>query len=146
MGQNNIWIRYSLIGTIGSLLICFASCVKHEFVHDAEFYFINKTDHHISYNYGLDKYNLNPSETRVFREEQGSVRNIDKATFSTPFKVTTFDVTLTFDGTKCLVVSPTGTFGPLNIKNYVAEKTGKRAYKFTYTFTEEDYNRATPCP
>lgn len=122
------------------------SCAKREFVQDAEFHFINKTNFHITYNFGLDKYNLNPNETKVFKEEQGARRNSDATTYYTPFKVTTFDVTIKFDGSKCLIISPNGSFGPLNIKNYNAEKLGSRTYKFTYTFTEADYNRATTCP
>jgi len=146
MEQNNIWMRYLILGlVINCLLLLSCGKIRHEPVKNAEFHFVNNTKHTITYNYGLDRFNLKPDNFLIFKEEQSATNGRGAETYLTPFKVLAFDVTLTFDELKCLLISPTGAFGPLNIKNYVAEKIDKNTYKFTYTFTEEDYNRATVC-
>lgn len=56
-------------------------------------------------------------------------------------------INIKFNGNRCLSNQvATSEHSPLNIKNYVVENIDKYTYKFTYTFTEADYDRAITCP
>lgn len=66
-------------------------------------------------------------------------------TYGTPFNNSS-SLVIQFDGNKCLTMTNSSVNSLLNISNYSAEKIDAFNYKFTYTFTEADYNRATICP
>ena len=152
MGQNNIWMRYLALGiVINGLLLLGCGKIRHERFQKAEFRFVNKTNYDITYEQkGLESYHVAANKTITVNQTQDVDRVANATTYLSPFRyINAFPERygiIEFNHTKCLKVTFDDAFGPLNIKNYVAEKMDKNTYKFTYTFTEEDYNRATACP
>jgi len=154
------FIPVLIIGILISFPIL--SCNKiSEPVSDGHFYFVNKTNKDITFDFEsgrsnndvLKKYAIAPNATTLVRQWQETSETITASSFRSPFVyefggygfVNPMPLTIKFGNDRCLIVGWDSENTPLDIKNYVAEKTGKRAYKFTYTFTEEDYNRATVC-
>ncbi len=82
------------------------------------------------------------------RYEQDSGKEINPKNFIPPLMiVSNGGLTIRFNQTRCLVTTFYTEHSPLNINSYSNEgKIGESTYKFTYTFTEADYNRATTCP
>ena len=57
------------------------------------------------------------------------------------------EIIIKFNDVKCLInVKENDRNSIRDIKNFVAERINNNTYKFTYTFTEADYNRASTCP
>lgn len=142
------WINYLIIG----LFISFTpSCGKiREYVKYSEFVYVNQTSHVITFPKGIVTINIKPNETISSKiSEEGADKNLTRDSYlTTPKAFDTFDVykIMYFDNLRCLDLSKDFEHSPAELKNYVAEKIGKRTYKFTYTFTEADYNRAVACP
>jgi hypothetical protein len=116
-----------------------------------EFVFINQTSYAITYEVKIGKYNILPHSTTTVIDTQDSGITAEANDYSSPFNeeymVASIDpLVVRFDQTKCWMVNRNSDHSLLNIKSYVAEKLGDRKFKFTYTFTEADYNRATICP
>lgn len=147
MKQQTIWMRCLALGIITSLIILFNSCTK-EYQWAGHFYFVNRTGHSISYDPLFQEYNLSANQTLFINQVQGEKKAFRVEDYFSPFLMKrNGPISIRFDGNKCLLdQSLTSEHSPLNIKNYIAEKIDKYTYKFTYTFTEADYNRAVACP
>lgn len=148
---NNTLNRYLLIGLTISQFITIESCKKVEYVKHGEFHFINNSSHHIIYQSYLEKYNLKPGSSVIIKITQnGAEKKPTDNDYDPPFiKEIGFKIPLTiyFDDKKCWKVNLDTEHSPINIKSYTKHgKIGYRTYKFTYTFTEEDYSRTTDCP
>ena len=145
MGQNNIWMRFLSLGIIISFVLLTNSCQKVNHGQFAEFHFENKTNHAITYNSGFEKYNVAAMSTTIVKESQYAGKNVTAEGYMIPFGPNPFIIH--FGQLKCIKDHhPDSTHSVLNFKSYIAEKIGDRTYKFTYTFTEADYNRAVACP
>lgn len=140
-------MRYLLIGVIS---LFFTGCAKKEYYKSADYYFVNNTSFDIVYPIGFKEYNVKANSTVVVSKIQVSNKNLD-GNYSTPFHADNnsntayipFSIKL---GNKCLVFSEASKHSLFDIKSYVNNgQIDKRKYKFTYTFTEEDYSRATDC-
>ena len=146
--------RYLIIGLIISLFTMFGSCDDgiYRFQKEAEYYFVNETNHVITYPIGYERFNISPKSIIVIKESIyiGSRANGAKASdYISPLSLesSTNKLTIKFDNLKCLIeVKENDVNSVRNIKNFVAETINDNNYKFTYTFTEADYNRATTCP
>ena len=115
----------------------------------ADFVFINNTRYSISYGQGLEKYNLQPQSTIfVSIEKDGSGKNVKPENYAAPyFYESRFKLPIIIKiNNRCWEPTELEEHSPLNINNYTAEKLGERKYKFTYTFTDADYERAVACP
>ncbi|QPH39817.1 hypothetical protein [Pedobacter endophyticus] len=140
-----IWMHFLLIGISAMLNV---GCGKVDYIKEADFYFTNNTDHSITYKQGFEKYNLKPNSTIVINKTQSSSKDVNSS-YDVPF----FDENgsidpffIKFDNTKCLLNTPDTPHSLLNINSYQNDgKIGERKYQFTYTFTEEDYERAIDC-
>jgi len=86
--------------------------------------------------------------TTIVKETQDAGGEVVTAEgYRRPFIESRGSIILKFDQDKCIIDHPLDSPNSIiNLKNYVAEKIGDRTYKFTYTFTEADYNRAVACP
>ena len=147
MKQSNIWMRFLVLGIIISLPLFINSCQKINYGQFAEFHFVNKTNHAITYNEGFEKYNVAAMSTTIVKESQSAGKNVTAEGYHRPFIDSRGSIILKFDQDKCIIDHPLDSPNSIiNLKNYVAEKIGDRTYKFTYTFTEADYNRAVACP
>lgn len=155
MQRNNIYLRSFIIGIISISSLCCTKKVQP--ARFGEFYFVNNTSHIITYEYKnsvgnqgtLNKYNIQPNNTTYVEQTQESGQTVDAADFYAPFYKDydfRFPLTVKFDNTNCGDATTDSEHSPLNIKNYVAEKLGERKYKFTFIFTEADYNKAVACP
>ena len=146
MKQNSIWMRFLALGIIISLTLFINSCQKVNHGQFAEFHFVNKTNHTITYNKPFEKYNVAAMSTTIVKESQSAGKNVTAESYHRPF-MEFGGIVLKFDQDKCIIDHPLDSPNSIiNLKNYVAEKIGDRTYKFTYTFTEADYNRAVTCP
>ena len=145
MEQNNIWTRYLIIGWLISILLFTNSCTK-DYEQTAEYIIVNATDYKINFGEKLKGYNLLPKQIYRSLEIMNGNKNVSESSYRSPLYMAG-PITIEFDGNKCLVLQAIDSeHSILNIKNFVSENNGSRSYKFTYTFTEADYNRATACP
>ena len=141
-------MRYLQLGSIISLVAILFSCDKiGDPVRDGEFYFINQTNHTITYNNLFEEYNLAPKATILIKQTQDVIGKFNVNDYFSPFLMRTKEpIIIKFNADKCLQATMTSENSILDIKSYNAEKINKYTYKFTYTFTEADYNRAVTCP
>ena len=154
MEQNNMWKRYLTLGLIISIIALFYSCDKgdYRYTKKSEFRFINTTNYSITYPVGYERFNILPKSSIFFEESifvGDSKKSAEISDYKSPLESSSViqNLTIKFDNMKCLVdVSLTDVNSIRDIKNFVAEKLGESNYKFTYTFTEADYNRAVACP
>ncbi len=148
MLQKTIWMPYLRLGIIISLTILINSCGTDRYGQTGEFYFVNETNYHITYPKGFEKYNIAPMSTIKFNESQFSGKeSAEPSDFKSPLVALDGKITISFDQKKCIVNETRGNVhSVMDISNYTAERKEKRTYRFTYTFTEADYNRAITCP
>ncbi|TDG35476.1 hypothetical protein EZJ43_12675 [Pedobacter changchengzhani] len=145
--QNNTWMRFLTLGVFSLLLFSF-SCKKSGSPKVGEFHFVNNTNYLINYKSGLEMYNLKPNSSIIIVKGD-DVKGNDIDNYNVPFvfeDVALEPFTIKFDGAKCMNVTRTSDHSVLNIASYVNEgQIGERKVKFTYTFTEADYNREVIC-
>jgi len=148
MLQKTTWTHYFLIGLIISLTLTMNSCAKVAYAQFGKFYFVNNTNHRITYDKGLEAFNVGPNETIIVSQIQDSGKSVIQSSYISPFLLRSNGlITIRFDNNKCLIDEKRGDpHSVMDISNYIPEKIDKRTYKFTYTFTEADYNRAVTCP
>ena len=149
MEQKTIWTRYLKNGLIISSLLLFNSCTETEIINSGEFYFVNKTNYKITYDQvNLQKFNVNANGTTVISTSYNGGKDVNPDSYIIPLMEPTRGVVnIQFGANKCLLKQDRNSENSiLNIKNFISEKLGVRKYKFTYTFTEADYNRAVACP
>jgi len=146
MVQKTTWMRYLTLGTIFSALLIHISCKKEYFGY-GHFYFVNETNHSITYGNLFEEYNLGPHQTILIKQTQDATRRANLEDYISPFSMRTKGpLDIRFDANKCVTVLRETEHSVLNIESYKPEKLDKFTYKFTYTFTEADYNRALTCP
>lgn len=143
-------MRYLTLGVFSILTLSF-SCKKIvEYVQYGEFYFINETDHAIVYDLPVRGFNVDARSKIIIKQtQQGAKKESNVETYENPILYTIGDIdfiTIRFDNKRCLKLTKESEHSPLNNKNYIAEKIDAKSYKFTYTFTEADYERAVSCP
>lgn len=151
--QNNIWKRYLMLGLIISFGLILNSC-KTQIAYGikADFRFVNKTGYNITYDQAIfQEFNVSANDITIFSESQktnGEIKNANPSDYRSPFIIPATDnVTVKFGSNKCLLMqSKEGINNIRDINNFVSEKLGNNYFKFTYTFTEADYNRAVTCP
>ncbi|WP_421945206.1 hypothetical protein [Pedobacter sp.] len=149
MKQNNTLKSYLIIGLIISINSILGGCVRDNFYDQyGQYQFINETNYNITYNTGLEDFNILPKSTIIFEEKyRGEGKKPEASNYNSPFKYYSSDLVIKFNSLKCLVnVKYDDVHSIRNIKNYTAERVNDVTYKFTYTFTEADYNRAVNCP
>ncbi len=120
---------------------------------EGEFYFVNKTNHHVTFSSGFEKYSLSPqSSSAAMMTHELSDKVVSASDYYSPLiddkarKSPNQPIVIKFDHMKCIVIKDDkGENNPLNIGSYIAERKDDRKYRFTFTFTEADYNRATNC-
>ena len=114
----------------------------------AEYIYINSTNHAISFfTPHVYSFKLLGLKTHLIKLNEVGRKKNGPETYITPFNNTDSEI-IQFDGNRCLIMTTSNSSqnSLLNISSYTAEKVDKYNYKFTYTFTEADYNRATTCP
>ena len=147
-------MRFLTIGLIANVLMLVNGCITRDYGMEGEFYFVNKTNYNIVFSPGFEKYNLQPhTVSTVFRTSDLSGKVVEPSSFASPLYKENVPmppkqtIVIKFDGKRCMVIKDEkGENNPLNINSYTAEKLGERKYKFTYTFTDADYERAVACP
>jgi len=147
MEWKTTWMRFLMLGIFSLFLIGF-SCKKIEPDMDGEYVYINSTNHTISFlTPHVNSFKLLGLQTHLIKLYEIARKKTRPETYGTPFNNTDSEV-IQFDGNKCLTMTSSNSSenSLLNISNYSVEKIDNRTYKFTYTFTEADYNRATTCP
>ena len=144
MKRNNIWMRYLLFGAF-SLFITFAfSCKRAEYSQKGIFVFVNNTNYNISAGHQVDPFLLMPNSTVRKEQVQPSGKKATALGFQNPLTLNNqFVVKI---GDKCIINTKGSINSIINIASYTSEKIDESTYKFTYTFTEADYNRAVACP
>jgi len=148
--QRITWIHYLFIGLIINSLF-FQSCgkIRKEYNQVAEFVYVNQTNYTIKFDNGALTIIIKPKENILFKVADGANEVVNESSFkNTPKPFDTYGnyKLVYFDSLKCLDISQEMEHNPTDLKNYVAERISERTYKFTYTFTEADYNRAVTCP
>ena len=143
--QNKIWMRFLVLGVFSLFFFGF-SCNKIEHEQFGKFIYINSTNHTINFfTPHFNSFKLLGLKTHLIEEVQVAGKKIGFETFRTPF-TNSNSLVLVFDGNKCLTMTNSSDNSLLNMSNYSAEKIDDMTYRFTYTFTEADYNRAVTCP
>jgi hypothetical protein len=150
--QNKILTLCSAI-----ILICLSimvlSCKKlGQPVKHAKYILINQTQHDIFIpEFLANNLVANKSLEKSITTDAGNYNETPKSYFSLfgdndAIKGLGLKFIVKFNGNKCWQPPYEGDHSPLDINSYVAEKIRDNSYKFTYTFTEADYNRAVICP
>jgi hypothetical protein len=146
--QNKIWTYYLLLGAFSLSILTF-SCGISEYVQNAQFYYVNDTDYTIKLIKQSKTYVFLPRQTTIINEEQVGDGSVNVEDFRSPFtndvNLKGKDLIFQLDN-KCLTHTTNSEHSIINLKNYIAERVNKITFKFTYTFTEADYNRAVACP
>ena len=141
-------MRYIYLGLFIGLSIL-ASCKKNtSWTMKGDFYFVNETSHNITYaQSGLEEFNIPPKSSIFITESQDGREEVKPTYYHSPLirQGIKNSLIVKFDNSKCLETFDRKNT-PLNIENYISEKIAERTFKFTYTFTEADYDAATVCP
>lgn len=145
------WINYLIIGLLIKICLLGISCNKtRDWAQDGEFYFVNETNHYISYQKGFERYNLAPKTTIIIKQVQDAPsKGVNPGTYSSPFtKEYAYNdpFIIKYDDNRCATITRDSEHSLTRINSYLAERISERKFKFTYTFTEADYNRAVACP
>ena len=142
---------------IGTLLLI-NSCKKINYLQHGEYHIVNITNYNITFEKELETCNVIPKGTTIIYDTQESRKNmkpadyLNAADFSNPIdrlKLGTINIKYTkSDGTaKCLLKQTKDSINSiLNPDKFISEQIGERTYKFTYYFSNSDYNRAVTCP
>jgi len=146
--QKTTWMLYLFIGLIINCNFL-QSCRKGdvERTQDAIFVYENQTSHLIILERAGTITTFMPNTVTSFNVTEYAGKETNEFSYKrNPFDFYKDDKYVSFDRTKCLDLSILETNNPSNLRHYKAEKLSERKYKFTYTFTEADYNRAVNCP
>ncbi|MDO4782936.1 MAG: hypothetical protein Q4A09_06955 [Capnocytophaga felis] len=151
-------IIYLLFLSIG-VLVSFVSCgkVRTEYVVNADIVYRNETPHHIRYyKYGVANsvkvlvFEVTPRATfkEKIRQDGGNeiLKLEDYEGIFEDFQGNGSNL-VEYDNLKCLIYrkgegSTTGNY----LNSFQIKKINDRHYEFTYTFTEEEAQKATACP
>lgn len=115
---------------------------------EGDFYFINPTNYTVKIVNFQQDFNIISGELKLINHKQGGLKTVTPISYTDPFTygMAPNDKKLQLKiGNRCENATLNSQHSILNINSYVAEKLGERKYKFTYTFTEADYNRAIIC-
>lgn len=128
--------------SIGVVINSFLGCkAETDCLVKGKFIFVNNTASVIRTSIGV----INPKDTLVDSFEDLGACEVTHLSFVPPLRGST----VVYFGDKCLsyieykIGSGEGVVG---IENYQWRKIAERHYEFTYTFTEEEAKKATPCP
>lgn len=146
--HNNTWIHYLTLGLIFSLLTSSSCNKKSEWGREGQFYFVNNSTHKIAFIEKRLKFEIEPSKTFYLQQVQSSPKVIKPEDYEDPITQEigpSLEVTIRI-GDKCLKQVKSDINSILNIKNYKSQKIENYKYKFIYTFTDADYERAVACP
>jgi len=149
MQHHKIWMRFLALGVFSLILFGFSCKKRIEYAQMGYFTYFNQTPYTIKLDYTSFSFIIEPNKSYTFSQNQDAIENVSADTFNEPLSrlVNRTTPELTFKiGDKCFKSTSTSMHSVLNLKNYIAEQIGSRTYKFTYTFTDEDYNRAVTCP
>ena len=150
MERKNIWKRYLTLGLIISLISIISSCKDYFYNEIGEYQFVNETSYSIVYSIGYEKFNIGPKSKILITQNKktgGDKGGAKVSDYKSPLYSQTATLNIKFNNLKCLNdVKENDINSVRDIKNFVTEKIGENHFKFTYTFTEADYNRAVNCP
>lgn len=142
--QNNTWTRFLMLGLIS---ITGFSCAKKEWTRQGEFDLVNSTTRTVVIADPNKTYEILPGAILHISQVQPSNKEVVPQSYEDPI---TQEVgprqSLTVKiGDKCLIATKNSQNSILNIASYQNQKIDERNYRFTYTFTDEDYKRAGDC-
>ena len=142
--------HYLTLGIISTTLL-FNSCKKIvERTQVGEFNLVNQTTHNISFDHPSFSFVISQNSVFLLKQiQETSNKEVNTNNYTNPIMYEigpVSSITIKFDGNKCLKMIRTSENSILNNSNYTSEKLAERTYKFTYTFTDADYNRAVTCP
>ena len=142
MKQKKIWMRYLHFGINIVFTFLFLGCVSEVDCNViSEFTFINNTSYTIETDTGI----INPNSKITIKEEGLGSCDVKSDNYVPPFLG---DTKVIFNNQKCLIYKAEKAGlgeGITGIDNYESQKISDNHYSFIYTFTEEDYNKATNC-
>lgn len=142
--QNSTWMPFLMLGLISMIVF---GCAKKEWTRQGEFDIVNATTRTVSITDPNKTYEILPGTTLHISQVQPSNKDVVPQSYEDPI---TQEVgprqSLTVKiGDKCLIATKDSQHSILNIASYQNQKIDERSYKFTYTFTDDDYKRAGDC-
>ena len=146
MEQGTTWTRFLLIG----ISIIAFSCSKGttEYRVRSDWVYVNKTEYTIEYGDPNTLPILNPNESYTFYQEGGGPPNVTEYNYVVPDRLSSI---IRFDNDWCdtLYVGENA-WGDnaesiFSVDNYSSEKIEDNYFRFTYTFTNKDYDLAGLC-
>ncbi|WP_412466721.1 hypothetical protein [Pedobacter sp. KLB.chiD] len=147
--QNSIWMRFSMLGAFSILALGFSCKKKTDYAQFAEFHYVNASSKEVKVEYPLKNFTILPSERFTIKQSDVGPKTISPEVYNDPLPLYLTgekrDEIFNRIGTKCLISTRTSQHSLININSYTVEKINDGYYKFTYTFTEEDYDRAVAC-
>ena len=160
MGKEDIMKKKFIVLFVSIVLMVGCGKIIVDYAYSTEYIFVNNTSHIITYmqipnnvnSQEFEQYNIGPKSSINIKRTGEGAKNMQANNFMSPFgdnnayKGLGLKLIVNFDGERCWILPFEGEHSPMDIKSYISEKIGHNNYKFTYTFTEEDYNRAVVCP
>jgi hypothetical protein len=149
--QKTIWMRYLLLGVFSVSFFGFSCKKRVDYAQYAEFRYLNSTSKKIVMDYPKKKFAIEANGGEYYFEVKGigpKTISPDSYNFSLPINLTEenrIPVTIKI-GEKCFTSTERSEHTLINVNSYQIEKIDEGHYKFTYTFTEADYNLAVNCP
>lgn len=146
MLQKITWRHYLILGSYILVLNSTLSCKSDiDYVMLGDYIHVNNTDTVININ-GNRSFKINSKQSHIINILGDGPEVVTEKNYVPPF---TF-VVITYNDTLCdtLTSGPKAGLGEgiLGIDNYTSEKVADRHYKFTYTFTQADIDKAVLCP
>ena len=142
--QNNTWTPFLMLGLIS---ITGFGCAKKEWTRQGEFDLVNSTTRTVVIADPNKTYEILPGATLHISQVQPSNKEVVPQSYEDPItqEVGPRQSMTVKIGDKCLTATKNSQNSILNIASYQNQKIDERSYKFTYTFTDEDYKRAGDC-
>ena len=136
MLRKTTWMPFLLIG---NFIVLLSACGEVDYAVKGDYIYINATKYVIE----IDNYQLRPKDTFTIKTNGMGEKDITHVMYIVPWELSGLVI---FDGLKCskMYRGDNGE-GIMNLRSYEHKKIENRYYQFTYTFTEKDYLKATPC-
>jgi len=133
--MHSLTVGISLVLAIG-----FTNCQEVDYRVRAKWIYVNETNSVITFRPpGVwSQFDIAANSSTVFEQDSDGPKDVTIDSYVPPLGAEF----VVFDGTKCLLVSETGAY---LTSNYASRKIEDRYYEFTFTFTQNHFNLATPC-
>jgi hypothetical protein len=146
MQQKTTWMRYLTLGISVMIIFALLQCKGEvDYFVQGTYVYVNSTDSLIDVKSGVYNFKIKPNDSHKIEQGGEGSEDVSAQNYVPPM----ISAVVKYGNEKCDTLDSGFKVGAgegiTGISNYTSEKISKRHYKFTYTFTNLDYNKARPC-